>query len=188
MTWPVPPPGGFTSGDLDLIPGLPMHVELIDGALVFPAPQSLFHSRMLSLLSPPRFDGRGNEGLFSAQRMTVWLTERQRPEPDIMLVRFEALESPDQTWFPAEMVELVVEVVSPDSEIRDRERKPRLYAEAGIPHFWLVEREGQRGAAVYVYELDPVNRRYTNVSVHRERLRVNAPCDLDIDLAAVLHR
>ena len=37
-------------------------------------------------------------------------------------------------------VMLAVEVVSPESEARDRHRhrKPQLYAHAGIPHFWLV--------------------------------------------------
>lgn len=31
--WPVPPEGGWTADDLDRIPGLPPHTELIDGSL-----------------------------------------------------------------------------------------------------------------------------------------------------------
>ncbi|QUX30012.1 hypothetical protein KGD83_05510 [Nocardiopsis akebiae] len=72
-----------------------------------------------------------------------------------------------------------------DSEVRDRERKPQLHAQAGIPHFRLVEREGE---VVYVCELDPVNSGYVNAGVHRERVRVSAPCGLDIDLTDVRDR
>jgi hypothetical protein len=51
VTWPRPPPEGFTAGDLDIIPGMPEHVELIDGALVFPARQYSYHSHLISRLS-----------------------------------------------------------------------------------------------------------------------------------------
>jgi Uma2 family endonuclease len=50
-------------------------------------------------------------------------------------------------------VVLAVEVVSPDSENRDRARKPQLYAEAGIPHFWRIGDSSGR-ITVYVYGLD----------------------------------
>ena len=33
VNWPVPPPEGFTADDLDRIPDLPPHTELIDGSL-----------------------------------------------------------------------------------------------------------------------------------------------------------
>ncbi|MDQ0763417.1 hypothetical protein QFZ32_003538 [Streptomyces canus] len=38
--WPIPPPEGWTADDLDRIPGLPPHTELIDGSLVFMSPQT----------------------------------------------------------------------------------------------------------------------------------------------------
>lgn len=45
--WPIPPEGGWTSDDLDRIPGLPPHTELIDGSLVFMSPQRKFHTRTM---------------------------------------------------------------------------------------------------------------------------------------------
>lgn len=36
--WPTPPTGGWTADDLDRIPNLPPHTELIDASLVFAAP------------------------------------------------------------------------------------------------------------------------------------------------------
>jgi Uma2 family endonuclease len=185
VTLPMPPREGFTADDLDRIPDLPPHTELIDGSLVLVSPQKRFHMRMLRLLEL-QMVMQAPEELSVEREMTVVLGERQRPEPDLMLVRARASADDDATSVSGEDVLLAVEVVSPESEIRDRRRKPELYAEAGIPHFWLVEKKDS-GPAVFVYELDPVNERYTNVGVHRERLKVSAPCDLDIDLTRLPH-
>jgi Uma2 family endonuclease len=46
--------------------------------------------------------------------------------------------------------DLVVEVVSPSSERRDREIKAQLYARLGVPHYWLVDPQREEAAA---YEL-----------------------------------
>lgn len=76
---------------------------------------------------------------------------------------------------------LVIEVVSPESEARDRKLKPARYAEAGIPHLWRVE-EHDGGAVVYVYELDPATRTYTPTGIHHGKLDVPVPFPINIDL------
>ena len=184
---PMPPQDGFTAEDLDRIPDLPRRTELIDGNLVFVSPQKFFHMLAITLFQR-QMDAQVPEDLLVCREMTAVLGRRQRPEPDLMLVRANALHDLETTWFAAEDIRLVVEVVSPESEIRDRERKPELYAEAGIPHFWLVEKEGEQGIAVYAYELDPIKGTYGALTVHRERLKVAAPCDLDLDLSRFPHR
>lgn len=79
---------------------------------------------------------------------------------------------------------LVVEVVSADSEYRDREVKPKKYAEAGIPHFWRVEsEEGQ--PVVHVYEFDATAKSYVAMAVARERLKLDLPFPIDIDVRAL---
>jgi Uma2 family endonuclease len=113
--------------------------------------------------------------------MSVWMSKRQRPEPDVSLIHDEGIRSLDQTWFPVDSVELVVEIVSGDSEVRDRVRKPQLYAEAGIPHFWRIEWEDGE-AVVHVYELDSAHGGYDHSCVQRRRLRLSRPFDIDIDL------
>lgn len=80
---------------------------------------------------------------------------------------------------------LVVEVVSPDSEERDRERKPQLYAKAGITHFWRVEDASGGKVVVYVYELDPATHTYVVTGIHHERLTLTVPFDIDIDLTEI---
>ncbi|MBP8535493.1 hypothetical protein GWI24_20730 [Streptomyces sp. MK37H] len=49
--WIFPPPDGFTADDLDRIPELPRHTELIDGSLVIAGPQRAFHSLVVTLLN-----------------------------------------------------------------------------------------------------------------------------------------
>ncbi|WP_017585325.1 Uma2 family endonuclease [Nocardiopsis ganjiahuensis] len=181
-----PPPEGYTADDLDRIPDLPPHTELIDGSVVLGSPQKLFHMLVLKLLER-ELDRQVPEHLLVAREFSVKLAERQRPEPDLLLVRTDVLDGFDQTWVPPAAVQLAVEVVSPESEIRDRERKPELYARAGIPHFWRVEQDGDE-AVVYVHELDPASGRYGRPSIHREVLKTTVPVDIEIDLAGLRRR
>ncbi|WP_017571351.1 Uma2 family endonuclease [Nocardiopsis halotolerans] len=136
---------------------------------------------MLKILEQ-QSDAQIPEGVATYREMTIRIADRQRPEPDLMLLWESGREGIHDTWVEPRVVQLAVEIVSPESGLRDHERKPQLYAEAGIPHFWLVEEESHMEAVVYAYELDPVNKRYANVGVHRKRLKANAPCDLEIDL------
>jgi len=74
----------------------------------------------------------------------VVLTDRTVREPDVTRFRPEYQLNLRGSFLPADTVDLVVEVISAESEIRDRMIKPPEYATAGIPEFWLVE-AGQFG-------------------------------------------
>ncbi|MFD4336766.1 Uma2 family endonuclease [Streptomyces anulatus] len=182
--WPVPPQDGYTVDDLFTLPDLPPHTELIDGSLVFVSPQRDFHSTMIDLLmtglrsaAPPEVRVR--------REMTVVLDRRNAPEPDVSVVRTEAVTGLDVTRYQAADVLLAVEVVSPDSEARDREAKPHKYATAGIPHFWLVEMTGtDQHPVVRVYELDPVTKAYALTGIHHDRLKTGVPFPVDVDISA----
>ncbi len=137
----MPPPEGFTADDLDRLPDLPPHTELIDGSLVLASPQKFFHAFVLSLLDRTLYT-QAPEHPAVCREITVRIGERQRPEPDLLIAQAQAIGDPEGTWLPPEAVVLAVEVVSPESELRDRERKPQIYAEAGIPHFRLIQQDG----------------------------------------------
>ncbi|MFE0523817.1 Uma2 family endonuclease [Streptomyces sp. NPDC058954] len=186
--WPVPPPEGWTADDLDRIPGLPPHTELIDGSLVFMSPQTRFHSRTMRLLDNVLLE-QAPEHLDVDREMTVKLDPKNRPEPDIVVYTVDAITGPDQTWYRPEDIVLAVEVVSADSRERDRDVKPRKYAAAGVPHFWRVEQDDDKGfPVVYVYELDPATQVYGLTGIFHERLKVSVPFDIEIDLTAVDRR
>ncbi|WP_327141204.1 Uma2 family endonuclease [Nocardia sp. NBC_01327] len=181
--WLRPPTGGFVAEDLDRLPDLPPHTELIDGSLVFVSPQAQFHVLAITLL-----DGALRQLAPAAIRirreMTVTLDSNQRPEPDVIAIHADRVGGPELTTYQAEDVVLAVEVVSPESRTRDRERKPQLYAKAGIPHFWRVENVDGR-PVVYVYELDPATNCYALAGIHHDQLRLTVPFDIDIDLRKI---
>lgn len=180
--WLIPPEGGFTADDLDRLPNLPPHTELIDGSLVFMSPQRRFHTLVMFLLES-RLREQVPESLYVVREMSVVLGKHNCPEPDISIVRAEAVsEAADETRYLAEDVVLAVEVVSPDSEERDRDAKPHKYAAAGIPHFWRVEQGKGRRPVVYVYELDPATREYALTGIHRETMKLAVPFELTLDL------
>ncbi|MFJ7083536.1 Uma2 family endonuclease [Streptomyces griseus] len=185
--WPVPPEGGWTADDLDRIPGLPPHTELIDGSLVFMSPQTAFHGRAMRLFENALLD-QAPAHLDVLREMTIKLDEKNRPEPDVLVFPVEANTGPRQTWFRPEDVVLAVEVVSDDSVERDREVKPRKYAAAGVQHFWRVEADDVGVPIVYVYELDPALEVYVPTGIHRDKLTLTAPFPLTVDLTAINRR
>ncbi|MFC9426446.1 Uma2 family endonuclease [Streptomyces sp. NPDC056987] len=184
--WPIPPAGGWTADDLDRIPGLPPHTELIDGSLVLMSPQRKFHTRMMWLLEYALLS-QVPDGLDIDREMTIKIDSKNRPEPDLIVYRAEADTGLEQTWYDPEDVVLAVEVVSDDSLERDREVKPRKYAAAGVRCYWRVEKEGDH-PVVYSYELDPATHVYVPTGIHRERLELKEPFAISVDLTAINRR
>jgi len=68
---------------------------------------------------------------------------------------------------PPSAIALAVEIISPESAERDVGSKPKKYAAAGIPEFWLVERseDAPADAVIHSYTLD--SGAYVASSEHR---------------------
>ncbi|MDX2683165.1 Uma2 family endonuclease [Streptomyces sp. NY05-11A] len=184
--WARPPVDGWTADDLDRLPNLPPHTELIDGSLVFVSPQTFFHTRTMRLLEHALLC-QVPADLDVIREVTIKLDKRNRPEPDVLVFRSEADTGPRQTWLGPEDVVLAVEVVSDDSVDRDREVKPRKYATAGVPHYWRVE-ESDGLPVVYVYELDPATKTYVPTGIYHDQLKVVVPFLIEIDLTDINRR
>jgi Uma2 family endonuclease len=118
-------------------------------------------------------------GVLVLPEMTIRLDDRNRPEPDFVVVT--GLVDRDQTWFEPAAALLVVEVVSPESKHRDRTVKLRKYAEAGIEHYWLIDEENDRTVA-HVYELGASTRSYAPAGIFRGKLERDVPFPVAIDL------
>ena len=194
VQWPYVPPDGWTAADLDqLSPDGPdgtfdalKHIELIDGELIVMSPQTGFHRRVILRLWT-ELDRQAPDEFAATTEMDVVLGERQRPCPDVSIVSAAAAAAQlRRTYYTPEHVLLVVEVVSKSSEIRDRETKPRRYAEAGLRHFWRVENVDDR-PVVYVYELDPATRSYSLTGIFHDRLKTTVPFPIDIPLTDLSH-
>jgi len=183
------PPDGWTAADLDQLPpdgpygelDALKHIELIDGELIVMSPQTEFHRRVILRLFL-ELESQAPEGLTATTEMDIVLGERQRPCPDVSIVSADAAAADvSRTYYLPEDVLLVVEVVSKSSEIRDRETKPRRYAEGGLRHYWRIENDGGR-PVVYVYELDPAPRAYTLTGIFHDRLKTSVPFPIDVSL------
>ncbi|MEV1204879.1 Uma2 family endonuclease [Microbispora rosea] len=176
------PPDGWTADMLDhLPPDAPAHVELIDGSLIMRSPQTNFHMLMVNLLVDRDRGIRPPGHLAVAREISITLGLRQRPEPDVLVVKKEALSDLRRTSYRPEEVQLVVEVVSPDSEERDRLTKPIKYSDAGIRYLWRIELEDQEPVA-YTFELEPSVKAYVPTGIHRKRLTTYVGFEVDIDL------
>lgn len=59
--------------------------------------------------------------------------------PDIMVFLGERAAALERRGWIRSVPDLVVEVLSPTTEDYDRTTKRRIYAELGVPHFWMVD-------------------------------------------------
>ncbi|MEU5092198.1 Uma2 family endonuclease [Streptomyces sp. NPDC021356] len=185
-TWPTPPEGGWTADDLDRLPNLPPHTELIDGSLVFASPQTLFHSRAVSFFEW-QLQSAAPEQVQVVRELTIGIDRQNRPEPDVVVVRSDVVENAKQTRFPADAVVLAVEAVSDESVSRDRETKPLKYVRAKIPHYWRVENGNDR-VVVHVFELESTTGTHTGTGIFRERMKTHVPFTMDLDLSGIKPR
>ncbi len=179
--WMFPPEGGFTAEDLDHLPDLPPHTELIDGSLILASPQGSFHMRAVTLLVAA-LRRNAPADLRVRREMTITLDWDQRPEPDIVVIHAAAENSEDQTSYARGDAVLAVEVVSPESRSRDRKRKPLRYAEAGIEHFWRVERE-QGKRVLYAYRLVQSKGAYEETGRYVGSAKISVPYPVEIDFS-----
>jgi len=112
-------------------------IEFTDGYIeVLPMPTKYHQaiSRLLFLALLVVVERIGGDLFYAPLRVQV------RPgkfrEPDLLLVLDKHdPRAQNEFWLGAD---LVVEIVSPDKPQRDTEEKPRDYAEAQIPEYWIV--------------------------------------------------
>ncbi len=133
-----------TVDDLLALPG-EVRAELWDGELTFLPPPTPEHGRgqvgMAGAIGGP-FDlrhGRGGPGGWWILTEVDVALLGQVVRPDLVGWRRERLPSP---WGqrPVEVVpDWICEVVSPSNASTDRVSKRRLYARAGVAHYWLVD-------------------------------------------------
>jgi Uma2 family endonuclease len=112
-------------------------VELLDGAIVAMSPEGPPHRAVIDRLN--RFLVLAVEGSGLTVRVAgpITLPPWSEPEPDLALI-----DTADVSFAAhPRSAHLVVEVAV-SSLRRDRRRKARIYAEAGIAEYWIVDVEG----------------------------------------------
>jgi Uma2 family endonuclease len=110
--------------------------ELINGQILLMAAKGTPHVTSLHLLANALRDQLGNTALVRTQD-PIQLDDFSEPEPDLAIVRGTVLDYADRHPRP-DQVDLIVEVA--DSTLKqDCEIKDKLYAQAGIADYWVLD-------------------------------------------------
>ena len=169
--------GPWTEAAYLALPEENRRIELLDGALLMSPSASSAHQRMSSRLWLAMERARP-DGLEVLEAVNVRLGTGRILIPDLAVVRHTGI---DFRVLDASEVAMAIEIVSPGSVAMDRAITPRLYADAGIPHYARIELLA--GPSVAIGRL--VGDRYEMSDV-ASRLSMREPFAAEIDLVAMV--
>ena len=115
--------------------------EWVDGELLIMSPASADHQRVrdfLLMLMRLFVEAHGLGEVFSAPFLMRLPTRPSGREPDLLFVAAAHADRVRETYLDCP-ADLAVEIVSPESEARDRGDKLLEYQDAGIPEYWLID-------------------------------------------------
>jgi len=120
--------------------------DLIDGVIYMASPDSRRANDLTGFIYRLLQDflealATGGKVFFS--RFACRLSDLRAPEPDVVYVRPERVELVEEGGMRGGP-DIAVEVVSRESRHRDYEDKRRLYEEAGVPEYWIIDPIQQR--------------------------------------------
>lgn len=126
--------------------------ELIDGEIFAMNAQHSWHARTKTLLAVEFNNALRamNSNLEAWNEPSTRVSDHSLPEPDVAVTSYRG-----RGIVPLESVALLVEVSDSSLDI-DMGRKLRIYAEAGVPEYWVIDLNG--GLAVRMWE--PVGQTY----------------------------
>lgn len=152
-------------------------VELIQGEVTAMSPQNLAHKvavtkglQVLTRVCPG--------GYFVCSQIPLGVGEYAEPEPDLAILKGVPEELGGDE---GEAIQLVIEVADTALE-RDRETKRILYAEHGIPEYWIVN---LRDEQVEVYR-EPAGGDYATKRTYQQGPIAPAFADLEVAVEAML--
>ena len=118
----------------DAFPGF--RTEIVGGG-VLASPVRPFHGRTIQRLWAV-VEAQLPHGWALVSDVAFLFDEANEFCPDLAVIPAEA-EAENRSAYPADLIELVAEVVSPESVRRDYELKPRRYAARGIANYLVVD-------------------------------------------------
>jgi Uma2 family endonuclease len=127
-----------------------VHYELEEGLLVVSPSPVLRHQQCIYRLAFQLDPQLPQESTFTVDTdVDLRLVEPKRPgfvrRPDLAVITADAAArvNDEGGLLRASDVLLVVEVISPGTRRRDTMTKHDEYADAGIPHYWIIDLEGR---------------------------------------------
>ena len=116
--------------------------EILDGELVMTPPPAIRHQVVSSNLNACLREHviANGLGIVLYAPVAVRLDQTTIAEPDLVFVATDRMSIISKLSIDA-APNLVVEIVSPSTERRDRTVKAQLYAKLGVDHYWIVDPE-----------------------------------------------
>ncbi|MEU6373663.1 Uma2 family endonuclease [Streptomyces sp. NPDC046909] len=155
-------------------------VELIEGEIHVTPPANGEHEEFVSELTDQVVERRHDRSLrnYTGIGLNVpGASDTGHVVPDLVIAPKGSFDDKEE-WHEPSTVLLVAEVTSTSTAERDRDKKIRGYARAGIPVYLLIDREE---AEVIVYS-EPSGDEYAQGPKHKIGLTVPLPAPLGFDL------
>lgn len=157
-----------------------VHAELIDGQFYYLAPPSRFHQKIsmaLSKIISVYIDStKGDCEVYAAPFAVKLFGDNNKTivEPDISVIcDLNKLTDRGCSGAP----DWIIEIVSPGNPSHDYIYKLKLYAEAGVREYWIVD---PRSKQILVYHLEITDFEINTYSF-QDKIKVNIYDDLWID-------
>jgi Uma2 family endonuclease len=139
-TWP-PPQGEWTYEDYARLPDNGMRYEVIEGDLYMsPAPRSI-HQRVIARLYGYLWEYLKHRSVGEAffAPIDVILPDLATPvQPDLLFIANDRLNIVKEKFVEG-APDLIIEVLSPGNPALDRRTKFRVYAQAGVREYWMID-------------------------------------------------
>ncbi len=158
-----PPPGKMTYEEFLAWADEDTWAEWVDGEVIVLTPASTRHQQIVSFLDRVLgiYVEEGDMGAILTAPFQMKL-ERGR-EPDLLFIAKEHLDRLREAYLDGP-ADVVVEIVSSESAVRDRGDKFYEYEAAGVGEYWLIDPEREQAE---FYRLGP-DGRYRTVLAERE--------------------
>ena len=180
-----PPPGGWTTDDLDNLPDDGHRRELLDGVLIVSPSPTAAHQTIAMRLGVALEENCPDE-YDVTQGVEVRISRKRSFIPDVLVTTAAAAARRTSKYEPHEVI-LAVEIVSDGSQAMDRITKPALYAQAGIPFYWRLEIEDS-GLVVYTHKIDPVDEVYAQTGRWTKFVDTGEPWPVNLPISRLTPR
>ena len=170
----------YTMDDIYALPD-GERAELIDGKIYYMAPPSRTHQRIVLSLSRKIADyieSKNGECEINIAPFAVFLNKDDINyiEPDISIV-CDSSKLDDKGCHGAP--DWIIEIVSPGTSSHDYVRKLKLYLDAGVREYWIVDLQSKK---IFVYFLEQTDFRVETFTFH-DSIKVNIYEDLSVNMS-----
>jgi Uma2 family endonuclease len=127
------------------------YYEIINGEMIQKSAPTPMHQQIckILLIVLDKFVTEKKSGEVFQSPVDVFLDDYNKPQPDLIFVSNEKKSIVTNDGIMG-IPDLIVEIISPTSVIRDRIEKKNLYEQVGVREYWLVD---PQYAAIEIYSL-----------------------------------